>query len=113
MNSAVKSVTNGGEAPSSESLSTAEARLAQLAEAIRDADAETKKPLLAAMRDTLPRAKKAGDFLVEARDFCKKNKIPWEAWVRENCEMSERTAQAYIRIAEHWAEIAKARCLRL
>jgi hypothetical protein len=108
VNPAVKIVTNDGAIADNTALPTAEARLAQLAEAIRHADVETKEPLLAAMRDTLPRAKKAGDFLVEARDLCKKNKILWEAWVRDNCDMSERTAQAYIRIAENWKKITKA-----
>lgn len=52
MNPAVKILTNDGAISDSTALSTAEARLAHLAEAIRNADAETKEPLLAAMRDT-------------------------------------------------------------
>ena len=60
------------------------------------------------MQNTLPRARIVGDFLTEARTLCRQLKILWEPWIRDNCDMSERTAQGYVRIAEHWDEIIEA-----
>jgi DNA (cytosine-5)-methyltransferase 1 len=87
---------------------TAQARLAELAKAIRGTDDDTKQSLRVAVQNTLPLARKAGDLLSEAKAICKRNDILWEPWVRENCGMSERTAQGYLRIATNWEKISEA-----
>jgi hypothetical protein len=49
-------------------------------------------------RQAIEHAVAAGDLLIEA-----KGKVPkgqWLDWVNENCHFSERTAQAYMRLAE-------------
>lgn len=87
---------------------TAQTRLAELAKAICGTDDDTKQSLRVAVQNTLPLARKAGDLLSEAKAICKRNGILWEPWVRENCEMSERTAQGYLRIATNWEKISEA-----
>ncbi len=87
---------------------TAEARLAELAPEIRRASEETKGSLLAAMQNVLPKVKDTGCLLMEAKRLCRKSGILWEPWVRENCGLSERSVQAYMRIADNWEELQKA-----
>ena len=90
------------------SLDAANARLAELANEIRRADETARESFRVAMRNTLPHAKTVGDFLVEARSLCKLAKIPWEPWPSDNCDLSLRTAQAYVRIAENWEKVLEA-----
>jgi hypothetical protein len=50
-----------------------------------------------AMRSAVSHAVEAGKLLMEA-----KKSVPyggWEAWVRDSCGFSERTAQGYMRLA--------------
>jgi hypothetical protein len=89
-------------------VDAAKARLAEMAPKIRRISKRTRKSLLVTARDALPRAKKAGRLLMAAKALCRKCRLPWEPWVRENCEMSDRSAQAYMRIARNWKELQKA-----
>jgi len=55
------------------------------------------------LRAGLAHAKRAGELLVEA-----KAQLPhgqWLPWLKESCQFSERTAQAYMRVAERWQEL--------
>lgn len=57
----------------------------------------------AALRAGLEHARAAGELLIEA-----KAKVPyggWLPWLKANCEVSERTAQAYMRVSRQWEEI--------
>jgi hypothetical protein len=58
---------------------------------------------LASMRAGLEHALNAGALLTEAKS--KVDHGSWLAWISKNCEFSERTAQAYMRIAARWPEI--------
>jgi hypothetical protein len=75
-------------------------RLAVLAEEIRRAHADSE----GAMGTSLGRAMDAGELLLEA-----KAAVPhggWLRWLRENCaDMSERTAQTYMRLARNKARV--------
>ena len=95
------------------SVDAAKARLTELAKEIRLADEDAKELFRIAMRNTLPHAKTVGDFLVEARSLCNLAMVPWEPWPSDNCDLSLRTAQAYIRIAENWEKVLEGRPLRL
>jgi len=57
----------------------------------------------AAIRSGLEHALEAGRLLVEAKTKCPHG--GWGDWVESNCEFSQRTAQAYIRVAKRWPEI--------
>jgi hypothetical protein len=87
---------------------TAAARLAELGPEIRRVSDQAKGSLLVAMQNALPKVKEVGCLLIEAKRLCRKSGALWEPWVRENCGMSERSAQAYMRIASNWEEIQKA-----
>jgi hypothetical protein len=53
----------------------------------------------------LEHAKQAGDQLIEAKAL-----LPhggWLSWLAENCEVSPRQAQRYIKVAGNWDKIAK------
>ena len=69
--------------------------LSELAAAIK-AQHEAIKGLLA---DSLTRAMAAGDWLHEAKRKLKHG--DWLPWLRDNVEISERTAQAYMRCANN------------
>jgi DNA (cytosine-5)-methyltransferase 1 len=89
-------------------VDAAKARLAEMAPKIRRISKRTRKSLLVTARNALPRAKKAGRLLMAAKMLCRKCRLPWEPWVRENCKMSDRSAQAYMRIARNWKQLRKA-----
>ena len=58
-----------------------------------------------ALKDSLTHAMKAGDLLIQAKE-----KVPhggWLPWLSENCSISERTAQLYMRTAKNRAELEK------
>lgn len=63
------------------------------------------------LRTTLDHARRAGEFLNKAKTRCKEGNLPWEAWVRESLEMSERTAQMYMQIANSWERLKEAQGL--
>lgn len=73
--------------------------LSELAAAIK-AEHEAIKGLLA---DSLTRAMAAGDWLLEAKRKVKHG--DWLPWLRDNVEISERTAQAYMRCANNRIKI--------
>lgn len=99
-------LTNGGHAPAQRE--DVAGRLTGLAQAIRCADEEIRKSMRAALQDTLSHAKKVGELLVEARTLCRQKDVPWESWPPEQCDVSLRTAQVYIRIAKNWEKIMEA-----
>lgn len=49
------------------------------------------------MREGLAHAINAGNLLIEAKSLCPHG--TWGDWLQDNCEVSERTAQAYMRVA--------------
>jgi len=58
----------------------------------------------AAVGAALDHARKAGEYLIEAREI-----IPygeWMAWLRQNCTFSERTARAYVQVARRYDELS-------
>ena len=74
--------------------------LSKLAQRIRSAHADCEASLQAGLNYAL----ECGRYLIEA-----KSKVPygeWIAWVRTECEMSEKLAQRYMRVATHWPKIA-------
>ena len=83
-----------GEAASTQEISTSNS-LADLAARIN----EEHRAVVAAARTTLQHAFNAGEFLLAA-----KAQVPhgyWGDWLRENCEVSERSAQKYMQLARH------------
>lgn len=59
----------------------------------------------AALRDSLAKAVKAGELLLEAKSLVRHG--DWLPWLAEHCAFSERTAQNYMRISERYPELAK------
>jgi hypothetical protein len=53
----------------------------------------------AAVRTSIEHALTAGDLLIEAKKCLKHGE--WLPWLEEHCKLSERTAQAYIRLSRH------------
>lgn len=58
-----------------------------------------------AMRQSLTHAVNCGELLIEAKSLISHG--DWLAWVSDNCEFSDRTARAYMRIARNWPELSK------
>jgi hypothetical protein len=56
-----------------------------------------------ALRAGLGHAKNAGELLIEAKRQCRHGE--WLPWLKKNVHFSERTAQAYIRVAKRWSEL--------
>jgi hypothetical protein len=57
----------------------------------------------AALRDSIKHAIAAGELLLEAKE-----QVPhgqWLPWLRENCGVSPRSAQGYLRLANHRGEL--------
>jgi hypothetical protein len=73
--------------------------LAHLAERI---NAEHQHALTAA-RTALEHARRAGELLAEAKAACGHGR--WLPWLEANVKFSERTAQAYMRVAKNWLEL--------
>lgn len=59
--------------------------------------------VLGLLRSGLQHARQAGELLIAAKEQVVHG--DWRSWVEANCELAERTAQAYMRIAKHWQEI--------
>jgi hypothetical protein len=55
------------------------------------------------IRAGLQHAKNVGDLLVEAKKQCPHGQ--WLPWLKKNVNLSERTAQAYMRVAKHWERL--------
>jgi hypothetical protein len=73
--------------------------LAQLAEQINAEHQQVET----ALRAGLEHAKRAGELLLEAKQQCHHGE--WLPWLGANVEFSERTAQAYMRVASRWDEL--------
>ena len=57
----------------------------------------------AASRSGLLHAKSAGELLLQAKAQCRHGE--WLPWLEANVRFSERTAQAFMRVASRWAEL--------
>jgi hypothetical protein len=55
------------------------------------------------MRLGIEHAVSAGNLLIEAKDLAGHGN--WLPWLEERCQMSERTAQLYMRLARHASEL--------
>lgn len=75
-------------------------RLPILAVEIRRAHADVQE----AAKTAAERAIAAGHALIEAKALCSHGK--WLPWLRDNCALSERTAQLYMRVARSGATSA-------
>ena len=66
----------------------------------------------AALKSSVEHAMAAGDLLIEAKELVPHGQ--WLPWLAENCELSERTAQLYMRTAKNREaielQIRNARC---
>jgi Protein of unknown function (DUF3102) len=51
-------------------------------------------------REALEHARRAGELLLQAKGAVGHGK--WLPWLKTNCKFSERTAQAYMRLASQW-----------
>jgi DUF3102 family protein len=76
-------------------------RLPILAAEIRHANAESQR----ASRLSIESAIKAGEALIEAKGCLKHG--AWLPWLRDNCELPERTARLYMRLARRKDELSK------
>ena len=76
-----------------------QATLAELAVQINDEHHQAKE----AMNDGLQHALEAGRLLLQAKKRC--NHGDWLQWIKTNFEGSERTAQAYMRVAQHYPKL--------
>lgn len=82
-----------------------EAALDELAGAINEAHEAAQ----GAIRDSLLHAKVAGERLIEAKERVKEavGHGHWGTWLKENCDVSERTAQYYMQIARDFAKLTE------
>jgi len=78
---------------------TQTARLAQLAKSVR----QHHTGMIGSARQTLEHARDAGLALSEARKLMPHR--AWETWVEKNCDVSLRTAQKYMQIANNWSKL--------
>lgn len=60
--------------------------------------------LLESSRTSLSHARRCGELLNDAKAKVKHGE--WEAWLKENCHLSVRTAQLYMRLANKGDELA-------
>src|SRR6266849_265246 len=74
-------------------------RLADLAERIK----VEHNAYVAAVKKSAEHAMAAGDALIEAKAQLKHGE--WLPWLKGHCEISERTAQVYMRLARNRSEI--------
>src|SRR5262245_29321870 len=56
-----------------------------------------------ALRAGLTHARNAGELLLEAKEKVRHGE--WLPWLRDNCEVAERTAQTYMQVARNWPEL--------
>jgi len=79
--------------------STQQDNLAELARRVRDAIAATQAASVTVLRSALD----AGAALLEAQDQVPAN--GWGRWLRDNCYLSQRSAELYAQLARHRDEI--------
>ena len=82
-------------------LEVPEISLATLAERIRTEHTAVST----ALNQSLAHAMAAGDALIEAKEKVQHGQ--WLPWLKDNCAISDRTAQLYMRVAKNRAEIEK------
>jgi hypothetical protein len=58
---------------------------------------------LGASRTALDHAQRAGDRLQQVKDRLKHGE--WLSWLAANCDVAVTTAQEYMRVAKHWAQL--------
>lgn len=61
--------------------------------------------VLAAIRKGLTHARNVGELLIQAKAQVAHG--GWTDWIAQNCPFSKRSAENYMRIAEHWSEIVE------
>jgi hypothetical protein len=93
--------TAGKVKPQQTTVLTAQPTLADLAERINAEHDQAQ----AALRDGLLHARTAGDLLIQAKGLVRHGE--WLPWLQEHCRVAERTAQAYMRVAREWEQLAK------
>jgi hypothetical protein len=54
-------------------------------------------------KNVVPRAVQAGEWLKEAKD--KLDHGQWQDWLEKNCDLKERTAQRYMKLADNKAKL--------
>jgi hypothetical protein len=84
-------------------MSNIERRLEALAEKINALHGKVE----VALRAGLEHARNAGELLLQVRDQCDHGE--WLPWLRDHVQFSERTAQAYMRVARRWGELVEAK----
>src|SRR5271163_1747169 len=65
----------------------------------------------AAVGDAMKHAIVAGELLIEAKE--KVARGDWLMWLKDNCRLSERTAQTYMRIARELGKLEPAKAQRV
>lgn len=60
---------------------------------------------LQAIRASLDHALKVGQLLNAAKELVDHG--GWLPWIEDNCEFSERTARAYMRVSRNWPQLSK------
>ena len=81
--------------------------LATLAGQINEAHSQCKN----SFREGTQNAIRAGQLLIEAKALCPRGE--WGQWVRDNCEFSNRTAEAYMRVAREMPRLLEAKAQRV
>ena len=72
-----------------------------LAAAIKDEITAAK----AAASSAVEHAQRAGELLIQAKQACRHGE--WGAWLRNNVDLSERTARAYTQLAKRWQKLSE------
>lgn len=57
-------------------------------------------------RPILEHARAQGKELQEAREMCIQEQLPWLKWLRDNVEVSQRTAWRYMKVYNDWCKLA-------
>lgn len=82
-------------------------RMTEMADAIK---AEQRAVRIAG-KMAIEHAIKAGNLLIDAKKKFSHGK--WIPWLEANCDMAERTAQSYMRLARNWPKLAPSKALSL
>ena len=85
----------------------AKSAISELAAQINDAHRHATQAAQAAVEHAI----NAGNLLLQAKAHVKHG--AWLTWMKENCEVSERTAQAYMRLAREYPKLETSKAQRL
>jgi len=80
-------------------------RLAEIANTVNAEHNELEAMLKAALKNSMARAVNIGGLLTEAKELAGHGN--WGAWLKNNCQFSERTAQNYMRVFASYPELSK------